>query len=345
MSFKLTVAYIGFGVSVKRYHLPYVVRRKDTIKIKYIYRRAEDVEKEGADEEKWYPNIAFTTNLDQVMNDPEVNLVVVNTPPQFHVNYSMLALEHGKHVLCEKPFAQSVGDAEKVFAFAKEKGLLVMPNQNRRFDADMLTVKKVIESGKLGDLVEFESHYDYYNEKRAAWIGFDWLEGVGIHTFDQIVGQFGIPEKCVYDCRSIDFPGQSDTYYDIDFFYKNGFKAISKMSMYVKIDYPKFILHGKKGSFIMPSLGHQSSAQAKAGPVEISFAPLSEEYWGTLRYVDENGKDVTEKVPVEIGDYGKIYDNIIDVIEKDAKKIIGDDEAIAVLKIVSEGQAVARKAK
>lgn len=62
-------------------------------------------------------------------------------------------------------------------------------------------------------------------------------------------------------------------------------------------------------------------------------------------YVDENGKDVMEKVPVEIGDYGKIYDNIIDVIEKGAEKIIRDDEAIAVLKIVSEGQEAARKAK
>lgn len=341
----LTVAYIGFGLSVKRYHLPYVERRQDYIKVKYIYRRAEDVEKEGREAEQYYPEITFTSDIDQVMNDPEVNLVVVNTPDQFHAQYSIMALEHGKNVLCEKPFATSVEDAKKVFALAKEKGLLAMPNQNRRFDADMRTLRKVIESGKLGDLVEFESHYDYYNLSRAMYKGFDFIKGIGIHPLDQIVGQFGVPKKVVYDCRSIDLPGEADTYYDFDMFYDHGFKSICKMSMYVKIDYPKFILHGKKGSFIMPSLGHQSSAKPKPGKVEISFDPLPEETWGTLTYVDENGNDVTEKVPTEITDYGFIYDNIQDVIDGKAEKIIKDEEVLAVLEIVNKGIEVAKEAK
>ena len=88
----LVVAYIGFGNSVCRYHLPYVERRKDTVKVKYIYRRQED--RVGDEErETWYPDITFTTDIDQVMNDPEVNLIVVNTPDQFHVSYTMQALE------------------------------------------------------------------------------------------------------------------------------------------------------------------------------------------------------------------------------------------------------------
>ena len=156
----LVVAYIGFGNSVCRYHLPYVERRPDTIKVKYIYRREED-RKGDEERETWYPHITFTTDIDQVMNDEEVNLVVVNTPDAFHVSYTMMALEHGKNVLCEKPFAMTAKEAEKVFAFAKEKGLVAMSNQNRRYDADMRTVRKVIESGVLGDLVEIESHYDY----------------------------------------------------------------------------------------------------------------------------------------------------------------------------------------
>lgn len=341
----LTVAYIGFGVSVKRYHLPYVARRKDTVKAKYIYRRAEDVEKEGTEEEKNYPDIQFTSDIDQVMNDPEVNLIVVNTPPKFHVTYSIMALEHGKNVLCEKPFAKNVDDAKKVFSLATEKGLLAMPNQNRRFDADMKTLRKVIESGKLGELVEFESHYDYYDLSRAMYKGFDFIEGIGIHPIDQIVGQFGVPDRVVYDCRSIDLPGEADTYYDIDFFYPHGFKAIAKMSMYVRLDYPKFILHGKKGSFLMPSLGHQSSLKPKPGPVKISFDPPPESTWGTLCYVDENGNDITEKVPTEIGDYGAIYDNINDVLAGKAQKIITDEQAIAVLQIVEKAKNVARSAK
>ena len=140
---KLVVAYIGFGNSVCRYHLPYVERRKETIQVKYIYRR--EVDRVGDEErEKWYPNITFTSDIEQVMSDPEVNLVVVNTPDQFHVEYTMQALEHGKNVLCEKPFAMTAKQAEEVFAYAKDKGLVVMANQNRRFDADMRTVRKEI---------------------------------------------------------------------------------------------------------------------------------------------------------------------------------------------------------
>lgn len=340
----LVVAYIGFGNSVCRYHLPYVERRPDTIKVKYIYRREED-RKGDEERETWYPNITFTTDIDQVMNDEEVNLVVVNTPDAFHVSYTMMALEHGKNVLCEKPFAMTAKEAAEVFAFAKEKGLVAMSNQNRRYDADMRTVRKVIESGVLGELVEIESHYDYYRPSIKDRKGFGILYGLAVHPIDQIIGQFGKPNKVVYDCRSIDNLGEADDYYDIDFFYNNGVKAIVKTSYYVKLDYPRFIVHGKKGSFLMPALGHQSAQKPKPGPIEISFDPLPEEKWGTLSYIDDEGNDITKKVPTEIGDYGIIYDNLYDVIFNHGEKIVKDEEVIEVLKIIEEGTKVAKEAK
>jgi Predicted dehydrogenases and related proteins len=340
----LTVAYIGFGNSVCRYHLPYVERREDYIKVKYVFRRAED--RVGDEErETWYPNIIFTSDIEEVMKDEEVNLVVINTPDVFHVSYSMMALENGKHVLCEKPFAMTAQEAKEVFDFAKEKGLVAMSNNNRRFDADMRTVRKVIESGVLGDLVEIESHYDYYRPSIVDRKGFGILYGLAVHPIDQIIGEFGFPKKVVYDCRSIDNPGLSDDYYDFDFFYENGFKAIVKTSYYVKLDYPRFIVHGKKGSFLMPSLGHNSSEKQKPGPMQVSFEPFPEEKWGTVSYIDAEGNDVTEKIPTEIGDYGIIYDNIRDIIENGAEKIVKDEEVIRVLEIIEQGTKVAKEAK
>ena len=283
----LVVAYIGFGNSVCRYHLPYVERRKDTIKVKYIYRRMED--RVGDEErETWYPDINFTSDIDEVMNDEEVNLIVVNTPDQFHTYYTKMAIEHGKNCLCEKPFAMSVEEAKEVFDLAKEKGVVVMANQNRRFDADMRTVRKVIETGVLGELLEIESHYDYYRPSIADRKGLGMLYG---------------------------------------------------------LEYPRFIVHGRKGSFIMPQLGHQSALKAKPGPVEISFEPLPEKYWGTLCYVDENGEDVTKKVPVEIQDYGMIYDNLYEVIFNHGEKIVADEEVLEVLRILEQATEVAKEAK
>lgn len=344
--YMLVVAYIGFGKSVCRYHLPYVERRPDKVKVKYIYRRAEDVEREGTESEKWYPEITFTTNLDLVMNDPEVNLIVVNAPNAFHVGYTKMAIEHGKNVLCEKPFAMTAKEAEEVFALAKEKGVVVTSNQNRRFDADILTVKKVIESGVLGEILEFESHYDYYRPgfplKRGPKTGT--LLGLVVHPLDQVIGLFSIPKKVVYDVKSFDFPGESDDYVDLELHYGK-MKAIVKTSYFVKLDYPSFIVHGRKGSLLLPALGHQSAIAPKPGKVEISFEPLSEEHWGTLSYIDDEGNDITKKVPIEVGDYGLVYDNLYDAIFNGAEKCIKDEEVVFVLKTIEEGIMAAKNFK
>ena len=238
----------------------------------------------------------------------------------------------------------SAKEASEVFAYAKEKGLIAMANQNRRYDADMRTVRKVIESGELGEILEVESHYDYYRPSIADHVGFGILYGLAVHPIDQIIGQFGKPKKVVYDCRSFDHPGESDDYYDIDFFYDR-MKAIVKTSYYVKLDYPRFIVHGRKGSFLMPALGHQSAQKAKPGPVEISFDPLPEDKWGTLSYIDENGQDITKKVPTEIQDYGLIYDNLYDVIFNGGEKVDKDEEVIEVLRIIEEATKAAKEAK
>lgn len=339
----LTIAYIGFGNSVTHYHLPYV-EKKSELKVKYIYRREED-RLGDTEREAWYPHYIFTSDIEKVMTDPEVNLIVVNTPDAFHVAYSMMALEHGKHVLCEKPFAMTVAEAKKVFSLAKEKGLLATANQNRRFDADFRTVKKVIDSGVLGELVEIESHYDYYRPSIKENKRFGFLYGLAVHPLDQIISQFGIPKSTTLDCRSIDNPGVSDDYYDMDLFYENGLKAIVKTSCYVKLDYPRFIVHGKKGSFLMPSLGHNSNKEYQPGPIVLAEENYSEEFWGTLAYVDEAGETIEMKVPVESTEYGRIYDNLIGAIEHNQEKIVKDQEVMAVLEIIEAGLKRAKEAK
>ena len=135
----LTIAYVGFGVSVREYHIPYVEKRNDA-RIKYVFRREEDIA-QFAEYEPFYPEITFTTDFNDVLNDPEVNLVVVSAPDKFHVPYAKQILNAGKHALIEKPFAPTAKEAREVFDLAKAKGLVCMPNQNRRFDADFLALK------------------------------------------------------------------------------------------------------------------------------------------------------------------------------------------------------------
>lgn len=334
----LTVAYIGFGVSAREYHLPYVESRDD-IRIKYVFRREEDIPV-FAEYESFYPEITFTTDLQQVLDDPEVDLVVVCAPDRFHVTYAKAILNAGKHALVEKPFAPTAAEAREVFALAKEKGLICMPNQNRRFDADFLAVKDVLNSGKLGQLVRLESHYDYF--KTNGWYDhLGTLYNLAVHTIDQVISLLGMPDKTHFDVRSIHHPGVGDDYYDLEFYYGNA-KASVNTNMCVLIDYPRFTLHGTNGSFILPPVIHNSGKKKVVGRHKVSTAPAPEDRWGTLVYMNDNGEAVTEKVPVGCAHYERIYDNLVAAIEQGSEKVVRDEEVIRVLEILEEATEVAK---
>lgn len=334
----LTIAYIGFGVSAREYHIPYVEGRKD-IKAKYVYRREEDIA-QFAEYEPFYPELVFTTDLEQVLRDEEVDLVVVCAPDRFHVSYTKQVLNAGKHVLVEKPFAPTAGEAREIFDLAREKGLLCMPNQNRRFDADFLAVKEVLESGRLGELVRLESHYDYYREN--GWYDhLGTLYNLAVHTIDQVISLLGMPDATHFDVRSIHHPGIGDDYYDLEFYYGNS-KASVNTNMCVLIDYPRFTVHGTRGSFTLPPVIHNSGKKKEVGRHVINRQPAPEDRWGSLVYINEKGEKTEEKVPVGCAHYEKIYDNLVDVIENGSEKCVKDAEVVRVLEILEEATEVAK---
>ena len=335
----ITIAYIGFGVSVREYHIPYVEHRDDA-RIRYVFRREQDIA-QFADYEPFYPEITFTTDLDDILNDPEVDLVTISAPDAFHVPYAKQVLNAGKHCLVEKPFAPTAEEAREVFALAKEKGLICMPNQNRRFDADFLALKEVIASGKIGTLVRLEGHYDYFRPN--GWYDtLGTLYNLGVHTTDQIIGTFGMPDSVRYDVRSIAHPASGDDYFDIDFFYGNSKITIST-SMCVLIDQPRFTLHGTNGSFTLPPVLHNSGKKKVIGRHVISTAPAPEDRWGTLAYKDADGNTVCEKWPVGCAHYERIYDSLFAAMQGKEEKCVKDEEVIRVLEILEEATAVAKE--
>ncbi len=336
----LTVAYVGFGNSVVRYHLPFIKDNKN-VNVKWIYRREQDRLLPGEmDREKLYPDLKFTTDFEEVLNDPEVNLISINTHVDVHYQYAKQALKAGKNVLVEKPFTNTVEEAQELFDLADKNGLTISCNNNRRFDADMQTLKKVLDSDVLGEVVEIQSHYHYFRPnppKRAADApkGMTMVSGLAIHPIDQMIYLFGEPDKIRYDVRSVNSEDTDDNI-DIDFYYGR-MKFTVKTSLCAKIDFPKFIVHGKKGSFIKNSQGHLSSNRTE--PVIVSFDPEPESNWGHLNYLDAEGKDVDTHVQSEVSEYGKIYDNLDSVINGDGELLVTHDQIKLVLKIVEEAEA------
>lgn len=336
----LTVAYVGFGNSVIRYHLPFIKDNKN-VKIKTVYRRQDDRLLPGElDRELLYPELKFTSNFDDVLNDPEINLVSINTHVDVHYEYAKKAILACKNVLVEKPFTKTVEEADELFKLADEKGVVITCNNNRRYDADLQTLKKVLDSKVLGNIVEIQSHYHYFRPEmikrdpsQPRVMGM--VSGLAIHPIDQMVYLFGKPDSIRYDIRSV-CSEDSDDNIDIDFYYGR-MKFTVKTSVCAKIDFPKFIVHGTKGSFIKNSQGHLSSNRVE--PVVVSFEPEVESNWGRISYLDSEGKDIDKKIKSEVTEYGKIYDNLDDVINNNGKLIVTHDQIRLVLTIVKEAEA------
>lgn len=331
----LHCAFIGFGKSTTRYHLPYVLVRKDKFHVAHIFRRREKPELE---QQPQYQHIHFTSELDEVLNDPQVRLVIVCTHADSHFEYAKKALEAGKNVLVEKPFTPTLKEAKALFELARAKGLTVSPYQNRRFDSCFLTMKKVIESGRLGSLVEVESHFDLYRPEAATKPGLPQdgtFYGLGVHTLDQMISLFGRPDHVAYDIRSVRNKANPDDTFEAQLFYGD-LKAIVKTSHLVKIDSPKFVVHGSKGSFVKYGIDQQeTSLKAYIMPGEPGFAADSSV--GVVEYVNEAGETVREEILPEPGDYGRVYDALYETLLNGKPNFVSESEALTNLEILERG--------
>ena len=333
----LTIGYIGNGKSANRYHIPFVLQRPNTMKVKMIYTR--DHSKDIWDE---IPGVIYTEDINELLNDKDVQVIVLSTPAQSHYELAKTVLNAGKHCVVEKPFMETIEQAKELYALAKEKRLILECYQNRRFDSDFLTVQKVIESGKLGDLLELEMHFDYYRPSTSESVHEfsqinSYLYGHGCHTLDQVISYFGKPDHIHYDVRQLLGTGRLNDYFDLDLYY--GVLKVSVKSSYFRAkERPSFIIYGKKGMFVKEKKDKQEEH------LKLFYMPDHEDFgvdlpneYGTLVYYDEQGEYHEEKVKSVDGDYGRYYDALYETIINGKEKLVKDEETLLQISILEEG--------
>ena len=149
-----------------------------------------------------YPSIKVIRTVDEVIQDPAIELVIVNTPNETHFPFAVKALEAGKHVVVEKPFTVTVKEANELIELSKKKNKILTAFQNRRWDGEFLTLKKVIMKNMVGKIVELEAHYDRFRNyieantwKEEEGTGKGILYNLGSHMLDQALDLFGMPEE------------------------------------------------------------------------------------------------------------------------------------------------------
>lgn len=329
----ISTALLSYGMSGLVFHGP-------LLKVHPGFSLSTIVQRKSSIPPALFPKVKIVQQVDEVIQDPSIELVVVNTPNETHYEFSRKALEAGKHIIVEKPFTVTTKEADELIALAKSKKKVLTVFQSRRWDGDFLTVKKVIEGKLVGKLVEFEAHYDRFRnyiepntwkEERASGTGI--LYNLGSHMLDQILVLFGMPVEV--DARvGVQRPsGQVDDFYDIRLQY-NGFHAIIKSSYLVREQGPRYILHGTEGSFTKYGTDLQEQA-LKDGDVPGSpgWAVEPKEFWGKLN-TTLGGVHMEGNIETIPGNYPGFYKNVYEAIRENKPLEVKPEEARDVIKLI-----------
>jgi scyllo-inositol 2-dehydrogenase (NADP+) len=334
---KIVVGIASFGMSGKVFHAPLLSHHAD-FRLKRIIQRTGDNAKQA------YPEVLVSKSIDDLLNDPEIELIVANTPDKNHHELAKRCLEAGKHVVVEKPIAQTVAQAEDLIAIAIRRQRMLTVFHNRRWDGDFMTVGKVIRSNALGHLVEFESHFDRYRNfiqpntwKERSEDGAGILFNLGSHMIDQALVLFGMPEAVTAHLRIVRKGGEVDDWYDIRLHYP-GLTALLRASYLVKEPGPRYILHGSKGTFYKHGLDPQEDA-LKLGidPRIPEWGTEAMEWFGTL-VTEKEGATERVKLQTLPGNYSAFYDGVADCLRNGTEPPVKPVEAANVIRIIEAAQ-------
>ena len=333
MTKTIQTALASFGMSGLVFHGP-SLKANPGFQISKILERSKNLS--AAD----YPKATIVRDFEEILADPSIELVIVNTPDYLHYDMCKQALAAGKHVVVEKPFTQTVEQANELIALAKEKDLVLTVYQNRRWDGDFLTVKKLLEDKALGRLVEFESHFDRYRnfiqpdtwkEEGIDRVGV--LYNLGSHMVDQVLNLFGMPKSVTAHLATLRTNGRVPDYYDIRLQY-DGFAALLKSSYLVREPGPRYSLHGTLGSFQKWGIDLQEEA-LKAGklPGRADWGKEPQDAWGLL-HTEKDGQVIREHIETIPGNYPMFYENLYEAIVNGADLLVKPEESRDCLQVL-----------
>ncbi len=337
---QINTALCSFGMSALVFHAPFIVANPGF----NLYAVWERSKKNAA---TIYPSIISFDSLEAMLADEAIELVIVNTPNYTHFEFAKKALLAGKHVLVEKSFTVTVAEAEELISIAKEQDKKLSVFQNRRYDSDFKTVKRIVDGGLLGDIIEAEFHFDRYKpelspkqHKETDIPGSGLLHDLGPHLIDQALYLFGMPLTVTGFYKTVRPGSVVNDYIDITLYYSK-LTVRLRSSLLVKEVLPAYILHGTKGSFIKERADIQEDilkAGAIPGSEDWGTEPVSAR--GVLNIID-NGETVRTHVDSLQGNYMEFYDALYEAIVNDKPLPVSANDGLNVMKII---EAVIRSA-
>ncbi|KAK1855320.1 nad binding rossmann fold-containing protein [Colletotrichum chrysophilum] len=365
----IKVGVVGYGFAAKSFHLPFITANKD-YEVIAILQRAEapsDLSSApaGSHCKVDFPNIRHYRTAEEFFADSDIQLVVVATHTDTHASFAEKALLAGKHAIADKPFARSSEEADRVIQIAKEKGLILTCFQNRRWDGDFQTLRKLIKEDALGDIKEAEIHYDFESppwlssmNKKEYTPGDGMAFGLGTHSIDQAVTLFGRPKSVTGFFRAQrGIESEVEDSFTIVLQY-DGAQKDSLVTVKTSVTTPmaqqlKHLMRGTKGSWLKfqqrSTCPQEEQIAEGRKPLEPGFGEepaelrgiltTYKEFDGTVQKYDEATKKYTGRYPSITGRWLGIYENLADAINGKAElevKATQSRDAIRIIELARE---------
>src|SRR6266496_1755349 len=310
------VGLIGFGLAGQAFHAP-IIRGIPGMELGCILERRSNNAKAR------HPEVRIARTLDEMLSDKTLGLIAVATPNDTHFSYANACLEADRHVVVDKPFTPTMAEAEQLVRLAGQRGKLLTVYHDRRWDGAYLTVKKLVESGALGAVAEYEARFDRFRPetKPNAWreqadfpaAGVLW--DLGPHLIDGALVMFGEPQTIYAAALCQREASQVNDAFDVILQYPR-LRATLRARILTYAPSHHLLLHGTGGSFVKYGMDPQEEILRSPNCPDghdwgIDWGLEPEERWGTLSRVGETPR----RIATERGDYRGFYVNVRDVIE------------------------------
>jgi predicted dehydrogenase len=264
-------------------------------------------------------------------------------------------------VVVEKPFTPTSAEAKELVDIAKSKGLVLTVYQNRRWDSDFLTLKQCIDSGKLGRIVEFETHFDRHRPEQpsGSWKaehapGTGAVYDLGTHLMDQVVHLFGMPARVtgfIISQRENNTTGLEDSC-TVLLQYDRPHKMLVTVKAGVvspEENQLRYWIRGTKGSFRKFHLDPQEDQMRKEGmrPGDAGYGVEKEDHAAVLS-IDEGGGKFSSEIcrTVEPATYLEYYRRLARALQGEAQMVpVNGEDAVGVIQLVELARESSRLGK
>jgi predicted dehydrogenase len=268
-------ALAGYGSGGRIFHAPLIATAEGVDLVAVVTGNPERQAQVATD----LPGVVSVGNL-SALPGLGVEALTVTTPPATHTALAHQGIDLGLDVVVDKPFALTAEAAVKLVDHARQAGRLLTAYQNRRWDSDFLTVRRLIEDGTLGTVHRFTSRIDRYRPVKAGWAtsigdGGGTLLDLGPHLIDQAVHLFGPVARLHAQVRAVRPGSGADDEIELHLEHASGVFSTVAAGMATAAEGPRFQVSGSRGGFLINGFDVQE-AQLKAGGTPASLGAA----WG-----------------------------------------------------------------